>query len=121
MKPRVLSAVHASSLGRELRDVRRTELLANKQVEKYISKGRGGIFRDPQQAHGENPLRLVQDAARAYPAYFRPALERVAAFEPRALHEILASLPPERASEAAKQFAQAMVLSARTTLIDLLK
>lgn len=125
MQTRRLSAApsfdHASSLGRELLDARRTALLANKQVEKYISKGCGGIFRDPQQAHGENPLRLVQIAARAYPAYFRPALERVAALEPRLLHEILASLPTERASEAAKQFAQTMVLSARTTLMDLLK
>ena len=122
---RVLSVApsfdHASSLGRELRDVRRSDLLANKQVEKYISKGCGGIFRDPQQAHGENPLRLAQDAAMAYPAYFRSALARVAAFEPQALNEILASLPIERTSEPAKLFAQAMVLNARTTLIDLLK
>jgi hypothetical protein len=41
--------------------------------------------------------------------------------EPQALHEILASLPIERASGPAKLFAQTMVLSARTTLMDLLK
>lgn len=77
MQGRILSAApsfdHASSLGRELLDARRAELLANKQVDRYISKGRGGIFRDAQQAHGANPLRLVQVAARAYPTYFRPA------------------------------------------------
>lgn len=41
---RVLSAApsfdHASSLGRELLDARRTELLANGHVDRYISKGR---------------------------------------------------------------------------------
>ena len=122
---RVLSAApsydHASSLGRELLDTRRAELLAQKQVERYISKGRGGIFRDAEQAHGENPLRLVQVAARAYPAYFRPAIERVAALDTQVLHDIFERLPAERAAEPAKRFAEAMVLSARTTLIDLLK
>jgi hypothetical protein len=124
---RLLSAApsfdHASSLGRELLDARRTELLANRQVDKYIRspKARGGIFRDPQQAHGENPLRLVQVAARAYPTYFRPAIERVAAVDTQVLHDIFERLPPERAADPAKLFAEAMVLSARTTLLDLLK
>lgn len=125
MQGRILSAApsfdHASSLGRELLDARRVEFLANKQEDKYISKGRGGIFRDPQQAHGENPLRLVQLAARAYPTYFRPALERIAALDTQVLHDIFESLPPERAPEPAKRFAETMVMSARATLIDLLK
>lgn len=56
---------HASSLGRELLDERRTELLAAGRVGWYISKGRGGIFRGPSERHGENPLRFVQLAARA--------------------------------------------------------
>lgn len=122
---RVLSAApsfdHASSLGRELLDAKRAELLKNQQVTRYISKGRGGIFRDPDQAHGENPLRLVQVAARAYPSYFRPAIARVAALEVQTLHRIFQRLPPERASDTAKRFAEAMVLDARTTLLDLLK
>ena len=122
---RTLSAApsfdHASSLGRELLDARRIELLTNQQIDRYISKGRGGIFRDPQQAHGENPLRLVQVAARAYPAYFRPAIERVAVLDTQVLHDIFERLPPERVAEPAKRFAEAMTLSARTALINLLK
>jgi len=112
---------HASSLGRELLDERRAELLATNRVAWYISKGRGGIFRDAQQRHGENPLRLVEVAARAYPSYFRSALEQVAAFDVKVLHEILTALPKERASDLAKEFAEAMVLNARTSLIELLK
>lgn len=124
---RLLSAApsfdHASSLGRELLDARRAKLLAHKQVGNYIRspKARGGIFRDPQQAHGENPLRLVQVAAMAYPKYFKPALERVATVDPQLLHDIFERLPPERVAEPAKQFAETMVLSARTSLIDLLR
>jgi hypothetical protein len=112
---------HASSLGRELRDARRMELLEANRIAWYVGKGRGGIFRDPQQQHGENPLRLVLLAAKAYPSFFRPALERIAAFDTRMLHEILASLPMERATVPARQFAEAMVLNARTSLIELLK
>ena len=67
---RVLSAApsfdHASSLGRELRDERRNELPQAGRVGSYIAKGTGGIFRNADQRHGENPLRLVQVAARAY-------------------------------------------------------
>lgn len=112
---------HASSLGRELLDERRAELLAANRVGWYVGKGRGGIFRDPDQRHGENPLRLVQVAARAYPSYFRPALERVAALNPERINTILSALPQERASTLAKEFAVAMILSARTSLIELLK
>lgn len=112
---------HASSLGRELSDMRRAELLASHQIAKYVEKGRGGIFRDSSQPHGENPLRLVLVAARRYPSYFRPALEQLAAFEPKALQGILAALPPVRTSELAKQFAEAMVLYARSSLIEVLK
>jgi len=112
---------HASSLGRELLDERRAELLSEGRVGSYVGKGRGGIFRDSDQRHGENPLRLVQVAARAYPSYFRPALEQVAALNPERIKSILAALPQERTSMLAKEFAVAMIFSARTSLIELLR
>jgi hypothetical protein len=112
---------HASSLGRELRDERRMKLLSDKQVAHYVTKGRGGIFRDPEQAHGENPLRLVQVASRAYPAYFQGALQRVSLLRPDSVREILQALPNERTSAPAREFAEAMVLSARLSLIEMLK
>ena len=112
---------HASSLGRELLDERRAELLAGGRVESYIGKGRGGIFRDPEDRHGENPLRLVQVAARAYPAFFRPAVERVAALNHDVVDGIIESIPDDRASQLAKQFAKAMIFSAQASLIETLK
>lgn len=126
-EPRVLalsvapSFDHASSLGRELLDERRHELLAAGRVGWYVAKGRGGMFRGPDEPHGENPLRFVQLAARAYPAFFRPSLERVAALEAGEVHRILEALPPERASGSAKRFAEAMVLNAQASLIEILK
>jgi hypothetical protein len=112
---------HASSLGRELRDQRRSELLALNRIGWYVSKGRGGIFRGPEVPHGENPLRLVQLAARAYPAFFRPSLERVARLDHGDVHRIIESVPDERASTPAKQFARAMIFFAQASLTEILK
>ena len=112
---------HASSLGRELRDERRAVLMAENRVAWYVGKGRGGLFKDPNQPHGANPLSLVRLAARAYPNYFRAALERVAALQPATVDAILAALPSARASAVAIQFASAMIRCARTSLIEILK
>lgn len=112
---------HASSLGRELRDERRQQLLMEKKVAWYLQKGRGGIFRDAAQAHGENPLRLVLAAAREHPAYFRPALSKVAALDPQVIRRIVSAIPESRASILAKSFAEAMMLSAQSSLTEILK
>lgn len=112
---------HASSLGRELLDARRAEILAAGRVGHYVTQGRGGVFRDAAQRRGENPLRLVQLAARAYPAYFRPALERVAAVQDDMIHAVFASIPAERASDTARDFAEQAVLYAKASLNDILK
>ena len=126
-QPRVLtrsvapSFDHASSLGRELRDERRRELLDLARVKWYIDKGRGGIFRNPEERHGENPLRFVQIAAKAYPSFFRPTLERVAVLNAADVRAMVEALPEERASQSAKRFAEAMILSAQASLIEILK
>ena len=112
---------HASSLGRELQDTRRAALLKSNGMLAYLAKARGGIFKDADQPHGANPLRVVQDAAQAYPAHFAPALKRAAELDPDVIHDVLASIPPQRASEQAKAFAETLVLTARQSLIELLK
>jgi hypothetical protein len=112
---------HASSLGRELRDERRLQLLSEGRVGWYVRKGKGGIFKSPSERHGENPLRLVQFAAQAYPSLFKPALERTAALSAGDIHRIVHALPDARASEPAKRFAEAMILDARASLTEILR
>jgi hypothetical protein len=112
---------HASSLGRELLDPRRADLINADKVGWYVAKGRGGIFRDAEQPHGENPLKLVQSAARAYPAIFQDSIEKVAALDPQVVRRILAAIPEDRASVLAKQFAEAMILKAQTSLTEILR
>jgi hypothetical protein len=110
---------HASSLGRELRDERRLELLSKGRVGWYVRKGKGGIFKSPDERHGENPLGLVQFAAQAYPSFFAPALSRAAALSADDVHRIVHALPDERASEPAKHFAEAMMLDAQASLTEI--
>lgn len=112
---------HASSLGRELRDGRRVELLNGQRVSWYLGKARGGIFRTPEERRGENPLRLVRSASRAYPSLFVPALERVAALAAADVRQIVARLPDARASEPARRFAEAMILTAQASLVEILR
>jgi HipA-like C-terminal domain len=110
---------HASSLGRELRDERRQALLRSGAIAAYIRRGRGGIFRDSAQSRGENPLLLLQHACQAYPAYFRPALDRVSALSVSKIRELIDLVPECRASGAAKEFAYQMVVEARSSLIQI--
>lgn len=107
---------HASSLGRELLDTKRHELLRNGQVAHYLFKGRGGIFQSATDARGANPLRLVETAAVEYPHYFRSALGSVSGLSEEAIAGIVEALPEQRASALAKQFAREMILAAQRAL-----
>lgn len=110
---------HASSLGRELRDAKRLSMLQSGGIGAYIRRGRGGVFRDAQQARGENPLLLLLHACQAYPAYFRPALDRVSALRISDVRALIDRLPDHRASVTAKEFAYQMVVEARALLIEI--
>lgn len=110
---------HASALGRELLDSRREELLAAGRVGYYIMRGRGGVYRDSDDPCGENPLQLVQVTALEYPAYFNPALTRVAALTDEVIRQSFAALPPERASKLARDFAEQAVLFSKAALMEI--
>jgi len=52
---------------------------------------------------------------------FKPSLERVAALSRPTIQQIIESLPDQRASPLAKQFAKAMIFSAQASLTEILK
>lgn len=95
---------HASSLGRELRDDRRKIMLAQGQVEKYAFKGSGGIYWLENDSKGENPLNLAIKAAKEFPNYFRPWLERVQKLRSEDISGIVQKVPIDWMSLDAKQF-----------------
>jgi len=65
---------HASSLGRELQDVRRQNLMRPGAVGRYARNGRGAIYLGSEDPRGANPLRLVEFGARRFSKYFLPPL-----------------------------------------------
>lgn len=99
---------HASSLGRELLDEKRGEILARNAVEGYVRKGRGGIYL-PAASRGANPLTLVEHYAAVYPEYFRPTLEALSRVPLISFTEVLDRIPKGIASDVAKAFAKEML------------
>jgi hypothetical protein len=99
---------HASSLGRELTEIRRLEILENDAVAKYAtsSKARGGVYLRSEDAHGANPLRLVEVASRLFPTYFAPSIDRLRNTPRMGILALVDEVPDTRMSEAAKRFAK---------------
>ncbi len=99
---------HASSLGRELLDAKRAEILAAGRVETYVGKGRGGIYLTDGKK-GANPLALVESIAVQYPDFFMPTLDTLRKVPLIRLTELLDRLPHDRVSETACSFAKEML------------
>ena len=112
---------HASALGRELLDEKRSKLLQSKAVESYVFKGRGGIFYRQGDAHGANPLRLVLLASRKYPAYFMPVLQVLQSVPRERLTETLDRVPNERITLHARVFGKEMISVAYEYLTRVVK
>lgn len=107
---------HASSLGRELLDSKRDELLINGRIESYIRKGRGGIYLNDGKK-GANPLGLVEYIAAQYPEYIQPTLDQLRRIPVSHITDLLDRLPQERATESARAFAKAMLQVAYEYLV----
>jgi hypothetical protein len=99
---------HASSLGRELMDVKRAEVLAMGRIEAYCRRGRGGIYLSDGRK-GANPLVLVESTALKHPEYFMPTLDVLRSVPLARLTQLLDQLPHDRASPTACQFAKEML------------
>lgn len=107
---------HASSLGRELLDEKRIDILRNKRLEAYVRKGRGGIYLADAKK-GANPLGLVESVAAKYPEYFEQALATLRATPVESLADLLDRLPRERTTDASRQFAKEMLRVAYANLL----
>jgi hypothetical protein len=104
---------HASSLGRELRDIgegkTRTAILGQGRIRAYAEKAPGAIFWATTDKRGLSPLELVRRATARYPAIFRPALARLARLDNTKLGAILAQVPEDWMTPVAREFAATLV------------
>lgn len=111
---------HASSLGRELTDNARQDHLRSGTLERYIRKGRGGIFESPAARHGMSPIGAAEMLALRYPKFFKPWQSRVAALHDRTFEQLIQRVPSERMSDAARAFAVAFLCASRNFLLKVL-
>lgn len=100
---------HASSLGRELLDERRHDILAAKRIETYARKGRGGIYWNHTDKHGANPLHLVELTMAEHPDYFKPALLRLRQTPLSSIVATLDDVPSHLLSESGREFAKLLL------------
>lgn len=100
---------HASSLGRELTDERRNELLEQNRVGGYVEKGHGGIYWSQDERRGPSPLELVRRAARKYPDLYQPAASNLARIDEDNLDRIVNRIPSDWMSPLARAFAVEMM------------
>jgi hypothetical protein len=100
---------HASSLGRELRDEKASEILAKNGIEGYARRAHGGIYWKQSDRRGANPLDLVELASGKFPEYFREPIAGVAAIPVKNLLDIVDEVPNLRISAPSRRFAQALL------------
>jgi hypothetical protein len=110
---------HASSLGRECLDDRCEQILREKRVPAYVRAGRGGLYWQETDTKGANPLELVKLASAKYPRYFAPALQKICRLSEDDAWHAINRVPIDRASDAAKRLAHAMVCFSLTELKQL--
>ena len=108
---------HASSLGRELTDERRTNILRSDGMLRYLHRGRGGVFIDHKRGRAPAPLRLAQLLCRWEPEYTRETCERIGEVSDSKLWDAIDKVPSEFMSDVAKEFAFNLVLTSRAELI----
>lgn len=107
---------HASSLGRELLDAKRLEILEQGRVAAYVRRGRGGIYL-PGEKRGANPLALVESVADQYGVFFKPVLDALRAVPLLDLTDMLDKLPGGRATTTTRSFAKEMLRVAYEALV----
>ncbi|MDR3228032.1 MAG: HipA domain-containing protein [Puniceicoccales bacterium] len=101
---------HASSLGRELQDVRREQIRCSQEgLARYVNNGHGGIYWATEEKHAPSPLELIRRAAATYPELLQPALAKASAINPDHFTQIIARIPEGWMSTAARNFALALL------------
>ena len=108
---------HASSLGRELFDERREQLLSSDGVLDYLKRGRGGVFVDNFRRHAPPPLRLAQLLCRWRPELARDWAARLNSVPDTEFRSVIDRIPPEFMSDTAKEFAYQVVITSKAELL----
>lgn len=113
---------HASSLGRELQDSRRQQILREGRIPSYVLGGRGKRGRGKVYVRGKSdlppsPLRLAQLICRWQPGLARSCLERVSNTPNDCFRDVVERVPPHVMSVTAKEFAYQLLITSKSVLL----
>ena len=113
---------HASSLGREMQDSRRQQIISEGRILNYILSGRGKRGRGRVYVKGNSklplsPLRLAQLICRWQPHYTQPTLERLRVLSDCQFRTVIDKVPLAVMSDIAKEFAYRLVRTSKAELL----
>lgn len=100
---------HASSLGRELLDERRSELLRDDRIGSYVTRGHGGIFWDVDSRRAPSPLELLRRVADQSPNVVASALSRLRQITDEQIMGPVERVPPSWMTGVQKDFCHAFL------------
>ena len=109
---------HASSLGRELTDQRRRQIIEADTVLNYLHRGRGGVFVDSNRRRALSPLRLAQLLCRWRPDFTQAICARIADVSDEQIRLAIDKVPSEFMSDIAKEFAHRVIVTGRNELLQ---
>ena len=118
---------HASCLGHELQDRRRELLLSEGRVGRYAvgagRRGSGGIYWSSDDNAAPSPLNLVRLAAEteAYSEFLESSSARIRDLDENSLRDIVDRVPVNWMSDAAREFAIALMRFNLSQLREILK
>jgi HipA-like C-terminal domain len=110
---------HASSLGREMRDERRSFLLKDARITDYLRKGWGAVYLEELGVTEISPLELVNRLAVKMPEFFESWLARVANVTDEQMIAIVERIPAGWSSPVQRRFAVALMREARDRLLEI--
>ena len=110
---------HASSLGRELLDDKRTGRLEAGTVGAYVARGRRAIFRSANPGRAPGPLALVEGSLHTLAPYIARPLDLLASLRDSHVSEIVDRIPADWMSRPAREFASALIRHSRDRLLEL--
>lgn len=110
---------HASSLGRELLDGKRTGRLETDTVGDYVVRGRGAIYRGANPKRAPGPLELVRRSLPTLLPYIARPLTRLATLRDSHVSNLIHRIPVHWMSRPARDFAATLIRYSRDRLLDL--
>ena len=112
---------HASSLGRELKDERRTRYLDSGGVLNYVKRGHGGVYGDDGHNRAPSPLETANYISQRWPEYTQPTLQRIGELPDSEIRTAIDRVPTEFMGDIAKEFAYQIIVTSKTELSKLIR